>query len=205
MADLVARMWAKQNKHPGDREALFRAVVDAIEVGEVLYPGSYVDIAASFVFDDVTYVDMDKRAARFFSEPEAVDSIIAANRSGASTWRFIAADFTSDLGLADESFSLLVSLYAGPVSDACARYLRVGGHLLANTSHGDVAMASLDPRFRLFGVVVKLNAGYRLCTDDLDGYLDPKSGSTPTADEIRSSGRGIAYRKQAAAYLFERI
>lgn len=48
----------------------------AVDAATVLYPGSYVDIAASFVFPSVTYVDIDARAARFFSDSNGVDEII---------------------------------------------------------------------------------------------------------------------------------
>ena len=205
MSGLVDRLWEQQNKHPGDREALFQAVADHVEIRDVLYPGSFVDLAASFVFDDVTYVDIDRRSFRFFTDTAGVDRIIADNRNGSLSWRFIHADFNDDLPVEEGSADLLVSLYAGLISDPCARYLKIGGHLLANTSHGDVALASLDPRYELEGVVVKADSGYRLRSDDLDGFLTPKRGEPPTEDRIRTTGRGIAYEKQAAAYLFQRI
>lgn len=205
MAGFTDGLWAKQNRHPGDRESLFRAVDDELGVATVLYPGSYVDIAASFVFGNVTYVDVDKRAARFFGDRDGVDSLIASEADDPPKWRFIHADFNDDLDIEPESVDLLISLYAGFISDACAGYLRSGGHLLANTSHGDVALATLDPRYRLVGVVVKRSTGYRLLIDGLNDYIEPKSGREPTEAEIRASGRGIAYRKPASAYLFRRL
>ena len=50
MTQSTRQLWGTQNRHPGDREALFVAVADALPIETVLYPGSYVDIAASFVF-----------------------------------------------------------------------------------------------------------------------------------------------------------
>lgn len=50
-------------------------------------------------------------------------------------------------------FDLLISLYAGFVSEHCTCHLRNGGLLLVNSSHGDAAMASIDDRYRLVGVV----------------------------------------------------
>ena len=41
--------------------------------------------------------------------------------------RFIEADYSDSLDLDDGAFDLLVSLYAGFVSEACTRHLRVGG------------------------------------------------------------------------------
>ena len=86
---------------PGDRHRLFTAIGAAVPSSSVLYPGSYVDIAASFVFDDVTYVDIDRRAAQFFDDHHGVDEIIAQTSPTRSPpeWRFINADYTSDLQL----------------------------------------------------------------------------------------------------------
>ena len=149
MQDFTRKLWGKQNQHPGDRLRLFRAANRAIDATTALYPGSYVDIAASFVFPSVTYVDSDERAARFFSDSAGVEEIIAqhAPLDEERSWEFIRADYTTDLGLPDAHLDLLISLYAGFVSEACTRYLRPGGWLLANPSHGDVAIASIDPRY----------------------------------------------------------
>ena len=58
------KLWAKQNRHEGDRWKLFRAVGGEVGAGSVLYPGSFVDIAPSFVFPSVTYIDTDRRTPR---------------------------------------------------------------------------------------------------------------------------------------------
>ena len=162
------------------------------------------DGVASFVFDDVTYVDMNRRANRFFDDIDGVDALIAQHRDGPARWRFLHADYTTDLGLTDDSFDLLVSLYAGFVSEACGRYLRTGGWLLANPSHGDVAMASLNPSFKLVGIVISRSGDYAVRTENLDQYLIPKRGIELTRESIRDSGRGIAYTKSAFAYLFQK-
>lgn len=43
---------------------------------------------------------------------------------------------------------------------------------------------------------------YRVRTDRLDDYLIPKRGHPPTADELHRTNRGIAYTRNASAYLF---
>ena len=54
------------------REGLFRLLSESYEVQSVLYPGSYIHISPSFHFQEVVYVDMDKRANNLFSDPEIV-------------------------------------------------------------------------------------------------------------------------------------
>lgn len=203
----TSQMWAQQDRHPGDRHRLFTAIDAAAPAASVLYPGSFVDIAASFVFDDVTYVDSDRRAKKFFDDGQGVDQIISEHRPrrSAAKWRFIHADYTSDLSITESSFDLLVSLYAGFISEHCTRYLRPGGHLLVNPSHGDAAMASIDPAYRLAGVVKSRSGDYRVTDIDLDSYLIPKRPTTITAEALHNSGRGIGYTKPAFAYLFQRI
>ena len=204
MKPLTRRLWTAQNRHPDDRLRLFSAMAAAFDASVVLYPGSFVDIAPSFVFDDVTYVDTDARAAKFFADAAGVDEIIAAHRERVASWRFIHGDYTTDLDLPEKAFDLLVSLYAGFVSQHCARFLRSGGWLLVNPSHGDVAMASIAARFELAAVVRSRAGSYTVSGDDLGEYLVPRREEQLTADQIRRRGRGIAYTKPAVAYVFRR-
>ena len=206
MRAATQRLWVEQDRHTGDRQRLFTAVSGAIEAERVLYPGSFVDIAPSFVWPSVTYVDMDRRAARFFDDVDGVAELIADHGGPSDPHvRFVAADYSEPLPLDDEGFDLVVSLYTGPALDHVTRYLAPGGHVLANTSHGDVALAALDDRYELVAAIAATSAGYRARTDALDRYLVPKRSSPVTSDEIRSTGRGVGYTKQAAAYLFRRV
>jgi hypothetical protein len=198
-------MWDKQNAHDGDRRRLFVTVRDHIGDGSVLYPGSYVDLAASMAFSSVTYVDVDDRAAAFFRDTDGVAELVRAEGGdpGAEV-TFIHADYTSDLGLPAESFDLLVSLYAGFVSEACTKHLRVGGTLLVAPSHGDVAMAALDSRYALSGVVVARNGEYRVRVEDLDTHLIPAEPLAISVEYLHGWGRGIRYTRSPFAYLFTR-
>lgn len=207
MKERTRKLWTKQDQHTGDRQRLFSAVGSAISASTVVYPGSYVDVATSFVFDDVTYVDVDRRADQFFGDRDGVDELIREYRTTglAPAWRFIHADYTSDLPLPADHSDLLVSLYAGFISEHCTKYLRRGGHLLVNSSHGDAAMASIDPAYRLVGVVKSRGGKYTVTDRDLDGYMVPKRPVAITAESLHASGRGVAYTKPAFAYLFQHL
>ena len=199
------KLWAEQDRHPGDRLRLFSAVQEHIDASTALYPGSFVDVAASFSIPSVTYVDSDRRAQRFFEDPAGVDEIIERHSSDAAprSWRFVGGDYTTEIGLADGSFDLLISLYGGFVSDHCTRYVGPAGWLLVNPSHGDAALASLDPRYRLDAVVLSRSGAYAISDRDLDRYLVPKRDIEVTAERVRETGRGIAYTKSPFAYLFQ--
>ncbi len=207
MEPITRDLWAKQDQHEGDRWRLFAAIGEVIGATRVLYPGSFVDLAPSFVWPSVTYVDSDRRAKRFYDDVDGVGEIIAEHDPVTSEPEavFIAADYTTDLGLEDESFDLLISLYAGFVSEHCTRYLRVGGTLLVNPSHGDVGMASIDKSYELSGVVTSRTGTYRVHQDNLDSYLEPKKPVELSTDLLHKSGRGVPYTKPAFAYLFTRV
>ncbi len=197
--------WSQYRESIGDRSGLFAALAGAWSIERALYPGSYVDLSPSTAFGLVTYVDNDARAARFFADPDLVRAELAGLTGPGvdPEVRFLAGDYTKPLDVPEGSMDLLISLYAGPVSEYCRRDLRPGGLLLANTSHGDASVAALEPDVRLVAAVHHANAGYRLVTDGLETYLVPKRPETADAVRIRSSGRGIAYTRSAAAYLFE--
>ncbi|MAG37014.1 MAG: hypothetical protein CL878_12330 [Dehalococcoidia bacterium] len=133
---------------------------------------------------------MVKRRKRYQGAPEIV---------------FRAADYSEPLDEHDASYDLLISQWAGPVSQVCKRYLRVGGILVANDSHGDASLASLDDNYALVAVITRRSGTHRLTNKDLHTYFAPKSGKPATREAIKRTGRGIAYTKSATAYVFERI
>ncbi len=204
---LTKQLWTQQDQHEGDRWRLFSAVADVVPAERVLYPGSFVDIAPSFVFSSVTYVDVDRRADRFFADHAGVREIVAAHAGAPTDPRieFVRADFTTTLNLPEGGFDLLVSLYAGFVSEHCTRHLRIGGTLLVNPSHGDAAMASIDPRYRLTGVVTSRQGRYRIGRTGLTEHLQPKAPVTITKSYLHERRRGVSYTKPAFAYLFDRV
>jgi hypothetical protein len=207
MDAFTRKLWDKQNQHEGDRERLFTAAARAIEASTVLYPGSFVDIAPSYVFPSVTYVDLDQRAQRFFADEAGVLQLVGDRWVGrpAPTIRFLHQDYREPLALDAGGFDLLVSLYAGFVSEHCTHYLRVGGTLLVNPSHGDAAMASIDDRYQLAGVITSGSGPYRVGRSNLDSYLVPKKEQAITAERLHDLGRGIGYTKSPFAYLFTRV
>jgi hypothetical protein len=116
----TTKLWTKQDQHVGDRWRLFSAVAGAVDAKTVLYPGSYVDIAPSLVFPSVTYLDIDRRTPGFFADVDGIREIIAEHDGPIDPdIEFIHADYSTPLDLPEEHFDLLVSLYAGFVSEPC--------------------------------------------------------------------------------------
>ncbi|WP_396667196.1 hypothetical protein [Microbacterium sp. R86528] len=196
--------WSSYRDSIGDRSGLFEGLVDRWPVDCALYLGSYVDLSPSVAIAAVTYVDVDRRAARFFADAQRVAADLQGRaRPGAATEvKFLDADFTAPLAVAARSVDLIISLFTGPCWDECERYLRAGGLFLANASHGDASLAALDARLTLVAAATHRDGVYRWNTHDLDRYLVPKKPAAATAEAIRAAGRGIAYTRPAFAYLF---
>ncbi|QWQ40536.1 hypothetical protein KME66_05510 [Streptomyces sp. YPW6] len=188
----------------GDRTALYQAVASHTGARRVLYPGSYLDLVPSNVWPDVTYLDADARARKAFQGPDAA-TLATRHKHYAEQPRiaFVPGDYTRTLAeLPAAEWDLVISLYAGPVSEHVPRCLRPAGWLLANNSHADAGLAHLDPRYRLAAVLHRRSGRYRLTTDDLDRYLQPKRPPHPTREQLHATGRGTAYTHPAPAYLF---
>ena len=188
-----------------ERLGMFESIAKHFSVERVLYPGSFVHATPSFVFPMVTYVDMEKRAKQFFATSE-LQQLIAERKIYAqeAQVQFVHQDYATQLPECDESFDLLVSQYAGFISQHCKRYLKIGGWLLANNSHGDASMAHLDDNYELCGVVKRRSDNFRLNAMELGQYFVPNQDLAVTREYLERIQRGIGYRKSAFAYAFVR-
>lgn len=188
-----------------ERLGLFRGLVERYGIASALYPGSFVHVTPSFVIPTVVYSDSDKRAAGFFAAPDLLDLVRTSREYGGEpTIRFHAGDFESAIDEPEGSFDLLISQYSGFVSRAAKRFVRLGGYLVANNSHGDASMAALDPAWRLVAVYRRRAERFTFSDADLKTYMVPKRGEPPTATELEASMRGPAFTRTVAGYVFER-
>ncbi len=189
------------------RRGLFSALASWRAWEHVLYPGSFIHITASFLFPSVTYVDNDRNAKRFFSQMDEVRALVERNKvyQEAPQLTFHGTSYENRLDVPEGSFDLLLSLYAGFISKPCKRYLRMGGVLAVNNSHGDAGLASIDPDYQFIGVIQGRGDQLHREDDKLDAYFKPKKEIEVTEELLRTLGRGIGYTKTAPVYLFRRV
>lgn len=189
-----------------DRSSLFRILAAHNAIVTALYPGSFVHIVPSFFFPTTVYVDTDTQARRFFADPDLIAFIqVRKEYAHDPTVRFHAVSYLHPLPEPDQGVDVLISQFAGFVSQHCRRYLRIGGLLVANDSHGDASMAALDPSYALRGVFAEQDDAYRLETNHLERYFIPRRGSSATRDDLERTQRGLDYTYSASAYLFQRV
>ncbi len=189
-----------------ERTELFIQINEKYRIENALYPGSFVHITPSFVIPYVAYVDSDKKSRKFFNDTESVAQFIEMNKryQENASFRYIHSDYSKLLDLPEGGFDLLISQWAGPVSQSCKKYLKHGGILLANNSHADSGIAYLDSSYELLAAVQFNNGKYSISEKNLEAHFIPKSDKEITIETLLQSGRGIAYKKSAFSYLFRK-
>lgn len=188
-----------------EREDLLKKVVQRYKIKSALYPGSYTHVTPSFFIPDVTYVDSDSKAKKIFKNIDDVIELISQNKTYSSkpTVHFFGQSYTEDFPIR-KPVDFLFSQYAGPISQACKKYLRKGGILIANNSHADAGIAFLDPDYQLVAVANNEGGRTTISEKNLNDYFIPKK-EEKTIDELLESGKGIAYTKTADNYIFEKL
>ena len=201
-------LYNKYYKDRGDeRLGLFELVAEKFEIQRALYAGSFVHITPSLVISEVVYVDSDKHAKKAFGEMPAIVDFLKAGKKYESDPEIVfhASSYIKGFDEAEKSFDLLISQYAGFVSQHCKRYLKIGGILLVNNSHGDASMAHLDEDYKFIGAINHRNDRYKLATENLEDYFVPKKADLEiTKEYLEKHQRGIGYVKSGSVYLFER-
>ena len=185
---------------------MFQIIADKFNIQRALYAGSFVHVTPSFVFPDVVYVDNDKQAKQFFGKSEIYEFIAqrkAYQQESKVSFHF--ADYRNGFDEPVESFDLLISQYAGFVSQHCKQYLKRGSLLLANNSHGDAGMAAIDNDYQLTAVFSIRNGKHRIRETNLDEYFVLKSQTEITREHLEKLQKGISYKKTADVYLFQKF
>lgn len=191
------------DKHD-ERRMLFEKIVDLYHPQKGIYPGSFVHITPSFFINDMTYIDSDKRIAKFFMD-EKVLSYIEANKnySKNATVNGIQANFSSDLPIEKNIFDIMFSFYAGFISQSCKKYLKVAGILVCNNSHGDASIAFSDKDYKLIGVIKRSGAHFNITDKDLNTYFIKKDGSPINENKVLEKMMGENFTKKGYAYVFK--
>lgn len=189
-----------------ERLGLFQRLSDEYSIEEVLYPGSYAHITPAFIFPVVIFNDVYKKLQNFYESDEIKEYINTRKfYSVKANYSYICADYKSPLPITDSEFDLLISQYAGFISRACKQYLKIGGILVVNNSHGDASMASISPEYVLNAIINKRGRNFILSTRDLEKYFIPKKDVEITEEFLEKHMRGVGYTKTATDYIFKRI
>jgi len=189
-----------------ERAGLFQAVQQKYGGATVLYPGCFVHITPSFFFPHVVYVDRMAEAETFFAaEPELVEFIRQNKRYKRPAYtRFIRQDFLQPLPVPDDSYDLLIALYAGGITQACKRYVRPGGLILTNNHHDDAGQAAADSELTLVAAIICNGETYTVEENGLEDYFVPRDLPGRAKRYLQPSGSRVEYTRTAEAYIFKK-
>jgi hypothetical protein len=193
------KQYIEYSKKIGNRKALYKVVASTFDVKRALYPGSHIDISPSFVIPDVVYIDNFKGAIMFFKKLDDIYDYVNSVKEYDETpcISFYGNDYQDDLEI--EKVDLIVSQFAGFVGQSTKKYLKKGGVLLCNDSHGDATLAYHDPYYEFIGVVRSNN---EISTSNLGKYFSFDRKEVDL-DEVKSKMKGPKYKHQASNYLFK--
>ena len=88
--------------------------------------------------------------------------------------RFIEQDYTTPLPLRENSYDLLIALYATGAAEACHAYLKSGGLLLSNNHHDDAGQALRSGDYDLVAAMFYDGDTCQITGTDLEQYFVPK-------------------------------
>jgi len=185
----------------GDRTKLYQMIAEQFQVKRALYPGSHIDVSPSLVIPHVIYIDNFKGAISFFKHKEDICEYLEEKKiyQEPLSLDFYGENYYDEFDL--EPVDLIISQYAGFVGQATRQYLKKGGILLSNDSHGDATLAYHDKEYEFIGVVNEKN---EFITEGLDAYFKLAKNRVDL-DEVRKSMKLPNYQKRAQNYVFRKI
>ena len=197
----VSDMYEAYAQKIGDRKQVYETIASIFDVKRALYPGSHIDVTPSLVIPHVIYIDSFKGTIRFFKQLETVQELIDEQKEydEPCTIEFFGQDYTQPLDI--EPIDLIISQYAGFVGQATKDYLKPGGILLCNDSHGDATLARFDETFELIAVMSSTN---KIDQTGLDEYFQLPKGKEVDITEVKKTMKGPRYTKQVENYVFQK-
>lgn len=178
---------------------------------KVLYAGSWIHITPSLAFSHVVYVDLFSKMDQFFTDKDVLNYIKQNSFYKTRTsLDYYQSDYKKDFLKEKSSFDLLISLSSGFVSQACSKYLKKGGLLLANDEHFDSSMAYVDLTFECIGVF-KNPKSLLTSKKEIKSHFITKKGTPITQEMVlenskRSPSKArYKLKKKAPLYLFKKV
>ncbi len=186
----------------GNRESLYKAVQKEFSIKSALYPGSHIDIAPSLVIPNVIYVDNFKKTIAFFKNMDSIKQFINENKKYPESCSidFLGQDYTNELHI--NQVDLIISQYAGFVGQATKKYLKSGGILLCNDSHGDATMAKFDNEFEFLGVIGRNN---KFTKRNLEEYFVLSKNTKVDLIKVKEKMKGPKYKLMTENYIFRKL
>lgn len=185
----------------GDRKSLYQCVADSFGIHRALYPGSHIDIMPSFVIPTVIYMDSYKGTIKFFKELALIHQYVESHKTYKSDSEIFFIEGDYNLLYDIKPVDMIISQFAGFVGQATKVYLKEGGILLCNDSHGDATLAYCDSDYEFIGIV---NPKNKIETENLEQYFKFVRNREIDVDKVKQTMKGPNYKIKADNYIFRK-
>ncbi|HEY0656595.1 MAG TPA: hypothetical protein VGD65_25855 [Chryseosolibacter sp.] len=182
-----------------ERSGLFKLLQREFKPDTVLYPGCAIHVTPSFYFQHVVYVDKSQQAMQFFKNEAGVNDLINHRKTykRSAHWRFIGNDFQNDIGISDESFDLLLSLFSGKLIRYCERYVRRGGLILTTNVFSDHESIRQRTDVTLVALIRCKKGSYYIDKAELESKEQKQSN-------LKRNRSGLEYIDNETYYLYKK-
>jgi len=187
-----------------ERLSLFEILRDTYQLTSAIYLGSFVHVTPAFVFQRTSFIDSDRRVQKFFDSDEVLDFVNKNKQYNQDPEIFASQQNYEKPILGIKKHDLLISQYAGFVSQAGKKYLKKDGILIVNGSHGDASMAILDEDYKFIAVANHTKDKWRISDKNLQKYFIAKNAAEDSAEILLATMTGTAYTKTASNYIFRK-
>jgi hypothetical protein len=190
-----------------DRAGLFELIKAKYGCGTVLYPGCSVHITPSFYFQHVVYVDINETAKEFFQDNQNVLSIVNSNKKyrQSAYIQFIHGDYTKKLPLRENNYDLLLSIYAGGITEFCKKYVKPGGIIVSNNHQNDARQALKDSSVRFEALIRRKGKKYIIENDTGEKMLKILQEYSMPTENMKNSSSGMKYVDNEYYFVFRKI
>jgi len=190
-----------------DRAGLFELIKDKYGCSTVLYPGCSIHITPSFYFQHVVYVDINETAKEFFQDNQNVLSIVNSNKKykQSAYIQFIHSDYTEKLPVRENNYDLLLSIYAGGITESCKRYVKPGGIIVSNNHRNDAQQAIKDSSIRLEALIRRKGKKYNIENGTGEKMLEALQEHSVPTKNMKNSSSGLKYVDNEYYFVFRKI
>ena len=196
------------NKYYAERKyellELWKSLKRKYEITRVIYPGSYIQISPSFYFDFTIYIDNNKNANKFFKNKQEIKKFIKS-KNEKNKFKFYFQDYNDDVDEEINSFDLLISLYAGFVTDNNLKYIKKGGYILVNNSHNDAINCYHNKKLKLIGVTNGNKNDIKDSKQILNQCFIPKKPKKVEDFKKKKHMKTIGFTKSYKYYIFQKL
>lgn len=182
-------------------------IKDEYGCSTVLYPGCSIHITPSFYFQHVVYVDISETAKEFFQENKNILSIVNSNKKykQSAYIHFIHSDYTKKLPVRENNYDLLLSIYAGGITESCKKYIKHGGIIVSNNHQNDAQQALKDSSVRLEALILRKGKKYYIENVSGEKMLKALLGHSMPLKSMKNSSSGMEYVDTEYYFVFRKI